>query len=130
MIERMRAVTDLVTCLATCAVLAAQAGCHHGCGCASHGVSADVAKPAVLLEHAGAPAAPAHADAAASAQGRPYGGQRTCPVTGEPLGSMGPAIPVAVGTDTVYVCCKGCVTKVQRDPSRYLAKVAAERGTS
>ena len=64
--------------------------------------------------------------AAASGQ-RPYGGQKTCPVTGEELGSMGPAIPVTVQGQTVYVCCRGCVAKLQRDPNAYLAKVAAER---
>ena len=56
-----------------------------------------------------------------------YGGQKTCPVMGEELGSMGPPIPVTVKGQTVYVCCRGCVSKVQRDPDTYLAKVMAER---
>lgn len=58
----------------------------------------------------------------------PYGGQKTCPVTGEPLGSMGTPIPVTVNGQTIYVCCRGCVAKVQRDPDGYLRKVQAERG--
>lgn len=62
-----------------------------------------------------------------AAQG-PYQGQKTCPVTGEPLGSMGAAIPVTVKGQTIYVCCRGCVAKVQRDPDGYLRKVMAERG--
>jgi YHS domain-containing protein len=58
----------------------------------------------------------------------PFGGQKLCPVTGEELGSMGPPIPVNVKGQTIYVCCKGCVAKVQRDPEAFLAKVAGERG--
>jgi len=57
-----------------------------------------------------------------------YGGQKTCPVTGEPLGSMGAPIPVTVKGQTIYVCCRGCVAKVQRDPDAFLRKVEAERG--
>ena len=56
-----------------------------------------------------------------------YGGQKTCPVTDEPLGSMGDAIPVNVKGQTIYVCCAGCVDSVQSDPDLYLAKVMRER---
>jgi hypothetical protein len=56
-----------------------------------------------------------------------YGGQKTCPVTDEELGSMGPPIPVGAKGQTVYVCCEGCVAAVRRNPDKYLAKVAAER---
>lgn len=58
----------------------------------------------------------------------PYGGQKTCPVTGHELGSMGTPIPVAVNGQTIYVCCRGCVAKVQANPDFYLQKVQAERG--
>ncbi len=62
------------------------------------------------------------------AAARPYGGQKTCPVMeGEALGSMGPAIPVTVKGETIYVCCQGCAKRVKADPDRYLAKVMAER---
>lgn len=71
-----------------------------------------------------APAAPA---AAPTVDSRPYGGQKTCPVMDEPLGAMGPAIPVNVEDDTVYVCCEGCAAKIQRDPNKYLPTVKAER---
>lgn len=54
-------------------------------------------------------------------------GQKTCPVTGAELGSMGPPVPVTVGGQTIYVCCQGCVAKVQRNPDTYLRKVANER---
>ena len=56
-----------------------------------------------------------------------YGGQKTCPVTGEALGSMGPPVPVTVKGQTIYVCCEGCVEKVQRDPDQYLGKAMRER---
>ena len=52
--------------------------------------------------------------------------QRTCPVTGEELGSMGDPIPVTVKGETVFVCCQGCVKKVQQNPDKYLAKVHVE----
>lgn len=109
-------------------------GCGGGC-CGGSGGSgaAPVYRPpptASAPAHAGhvhgdsnTPAAPAPA----VADSRPYGGQKTCPVMDEPLGAMGPAIPVTVQGETVYVCCKGCAAKVQRDPAKYLAKVHAER---
>ena len=52
--------------------------------------------------------------------------QRTCPVTGEELGSMGDPISVTVKDETIFVCCQGCVKKVQQNPDKYLAKVHAE----
>ena len=45
--------------------------------------------------------------------------EKTCPVSGEELGSMGE--PVTVKGRTVLVCCQGCVEKLMRDPERYLA---------
>lgn len=63
----------------------------------------------------------------ASVNNRPYGGQKNCPVMDEPLGSMGPEIPVSVQGETIYVCCRGCAAKVQRDPEKYLSQVRAER---
>lgn len=55
------------------------------------------------------------------------GGQKTCPVTGEALGSMGTPVPVTVKGQTVYVCCEGCAAAVNENPDATLAKVAAER---
>ena len=56
-----------------------------------------------------------------------YGGQKTCPVTDEELGSMGPPIPVTIRGQTIYVCCEGCVETIQADPDQYVAKVMRER---
>lgn len=52
--------------------------------------------------------------------------QRICPVTGAQLGSMGAPVPVAIGDNTVYVCCAGCRDKVTQDPETHLARVDAE----
>lgn len=59
-----------------------------------------------------------------------YGGQLTCPVTGIRLGVNGPAIPVAVEGQTIFVCCANCAAKVRANPQPYLAKVAAERAAT
>lgn len=48
--------------------------------------------------------------------------QRVCPVTGAELGSMGDPIKVLVGGQPLYLCCQGCLAKVQRDPETYLRK--------
>lgn len=54
--------------------------------------------------------------------------QKICPVSGQPLGSMGGAIPVSVGDDTIYVCCAGCVGKVKADFPKYLAMLSGSTG--
>lgn len=46
--------------------------------------------------------------------------QKTCPVTREPLGSMGKPILVTVSGQSIYVCCEGCVPAIQRNPQKYL----------
>ncbi len=46
--------------------------------------------------------------------------QKTCPVTGGPLGSMGKPIRVSVGGKSIYVCCQGCVGTVEKNPEKYL----------
>ena len=46
--------------------------------------------------------------------------QRTCPVNGEPLGSMGKPIRVDVSGRSIYVCCAGCVNAVTRNQQKYL----------
>ena len=56
-----------------------------------------------------------------------YQGQKTCPVTGEALGSMGEPVLVRVQGHTVYVCCEGCAKSVERDPGPHVAKVLRER---
>lgn len=77
----------------------------------------------------------------------PYNGQVYCPVTGDKLGSMGPALPVETGIGVkqpsawgklfgqkptnglvIYVCCQDCAAKVKSDPVPYVTKIITERG--
>jgi hypothetical protein len=46
--------------------------------------------------------------------------QRVCKVSGESLGSMGVPIKVTRGNSSVFLCCQGCIKKVQANPDLYL----------
>ncbi len=50
--------------------------------------------------------------------------QEVCPVSGGRLGSMGAPVKVLVDDRPLYLCCQGCIGKVQEDPEAYLRKVA------
>ena len=49
--------------------------------------------------------------------------QRVCPVSGEPLGSMGAPVKVAVKETSVFICCESCRKKLVGDPDTYLGKL-------
>jgi hypothetical protein len=49
--------------------------------------------------------------------------QKICPVTGQPLGSMGTPFRVVVAGRPLFVCCEGCVPALKKNPSKYLAKL-------
>jgi hypothetical protein len=49
--------------------------------------------------------------------------QKTCPVSGEPLGSMGKPHKVTVEDREVLLCCSGCEAKIKENPKEYLAKL-------
>ena len=49
--------------------------------------------------------------------------QAVCPVMDEPLGGMGQPIKLLVGGKPLFLCCKGCIKKVQAEPEKYLAMV-------
>ena len=49
--------------------------------------------------------------------------QKTCPVTDQPLGSMGKPVKVVVKGRTVFLCCAGCKKKLLADPDKYLKKL-------
>ena len=53
--------------------------------------------------------------------------QKICPVSGKPLGDMGHPIKVIVGDQPIFLCCKGCLKRVQADPAKYLAMVYSTR---
>lgn len=65
----------------------------------------------------------AWADGLATADRAPAIRQRTCPVTGKPLGSMGVPPRVDMQGRVVYLCCDGCIPAIQANPSQYLAKL-------
>ena len=47
--------------------------------------------------------------------------QRTCPVTGDLLGSDGKPFKVQVADGRIaFVCCEGCIRDLKEDPQRYL----------
>ncbi len=49
--------------------------------------------------------------------------QASCPVSGEPLGSMGKPFKVSALGRSFYLCCKGCEKEVKADPKSVLAKL-------
>jgi len=49
--------------------------------------------------------------------------QKICPVSGQPLGSMGKPHKVTVQGREVFLCCAGCEDKIKADPEKYLAKL-------
>lgn len=56
--------------------------------------------------------------------------QATCPVTGEPLGSMGVPPKVTVKGEAVFLCCQSCQKQAQADPDGTLKKVAEAKAKS
>jgi membrane fusion protein, copper/silver efflux system len=49
--------------------------------------------------------------------------QKLCPVTDNPLGSMGVPPKITVRGRAVFLCCKACAAAVEADPDTYLAKL-------
>ncbi len=52
--------------------------------------------------------------------------QYICPVMNKDLGSMGPPMKVNLDGKAVYVCCLGCVKKLQDSPKEYLEVLASQ----
>jgi hypothetical protein len=52
--------------------------------------------------------------------------QKICPVSDEPLGSMGTPIKVTVEGREVFVCCEGCVDALKENFDKYAAKLGNE----
>ena len=49
--------------------------------------------------------------------------QKTCPVSGEPLGSMGTPDKLTLNGEPVFICCKSCQKAAESDPAATLKKV-------
>ncbi len=54
--------------------------------------------------------------------------QGVCPVSGEPLGSMGTPKKVTVKGQTVFLCCLSCEEDLRKEPDKFLAKSKTGRG--
>ncbi|MEN8714140.1 MAG: hypothetical protein ABF384_04475 [Verrucomicrobiales bacterium] len=63
------------------------------------------------------------ADSSPAGQAEHASGQTVCPVSGEPLGSMGEPITMIHDGKEVKLCCKSCIKKFKADPATYTAKV-------
>lgn len=50
--------------------------------------------------------------------------QRICPVTEEPLGSMGKPLKITHEGRDVFLCCKMCKDSFTEEPEKYLAKLS------
>ncbi len=59
-----------------------------------------------------------------AADRQPVAQQGICPVTETPLGDHGDPIKLVVNNQPVYVCCAGCIQRVQNDPYGYVQKTA------
>lgn len=53
--------------------------------------------------------------------------QKVCPVSGEPLGSMGTPIKVTADGRDVFLCCESCKEKFEANPAEFLAKLDAAK---
>jgi len=53
---------------------------------------------------------------------------KTCVVSGEELGKMGEPFRVAYKGQEIKFCCKSCDKDFQKDPEKYLQKIAAGAG--
>ena len=49
--------------------------------------------------------------------------QRYCPVTLEPLGSMGIPLFVSIGERKIGICCEGCRGSLEKEPDKYLGEL-------
>jgi hypothetical protein len=52
--------------------------------------------------------------------------QKICPVSNEPLGTMGTPIKVAVAGQDVFICCEHCNEALQANPAEHLAKIGKQ----
>jgi hypothetical protein len=56
------------------------------------------------------------------------GAQKTCPVSGEELGSMGDPVVVMHEGKEIKLCCDSCLPKFNADPAKFAALVAEKTG--
>jgi uncharacterized protein (TIGR03000 family) len=49
--------------------------------------------------------------------------QKNCPITGDPLGTLGVPEKIMLKGQPVFLCCKDCIEKAKADPDKTLAQV-------
>ena len=54
--------------------------------------------------------------------------QTTCPVSGQPLGSMGKPPKITIGDKSLFVCCAGCTDKLEANADAYIKKYYTAEG--
>jgi multidrug efflux pump subunit AcrA (membrane-fusion protein) len=82
--------------------------------------------PELSPEHAAE--ARAHIDELPPADRKAAEAQRLCPIQGKVLGTMGAPIKVDLsGGRSVFVCCRGCIGRAQKDPDGSLEKATESR---
>jgi len=84
--------------------------------------------PSLAASYFGAAARPSHPAPtrpapAASEDEKLIARQKFCPVTDEPLGSMGAPVKLIVDGRPLFICCKGCENAVRSNPKKYLARI-------
>ena len=67
---------------------------------------------------------------ATQADARAVAALKTCPVSKEALDSMGGPLKVTLGDKSTFICCKGCLKKVEADPGKYLSASATSSPTA
>ena len=55
---------------------------------------------------------------------------KSCPISGEDLGSMGGPIDYVIANQLVRLCCTGCVSAFYKNPAPHLASLREARGKS
>jgi hypothetical protein len=97
-------------------LLDAEMWLNHGLAAAYFGATRGAGAPAQATPPA-TPGSPSAEDRLLAAK------QKICPVTGEPLDSMGGPVRLVMEGRTVFVCCKGCEEPLRKDPAKYLSKL-------
>ncbi|MFN3193969.1 MAG: hypothetical protein ACE361_25895 [Aureliella sp.] len=54
--------------------------------------------------------------------------QKTCPITGKPLGTVGKPPKIMVKGKPLFVCCEPCSAKIKANPDEYLAMYYSAKG--
>ena len=55
-------------------------------------------------------------------------GNKSCPISGEKVGMMGPAVPLEYKGKVYNLCCAGCVSTFKYDPEKHVKVVEEEMG--